>query len=72
METMFEVVLIWRRVKPINYDISLYDLELGGSFSYQGTVKIEVHIQKATKEIVINTHQLKLHSATVSDSHHGT
>jgi hypothetical protein len=25
-------------VKPINYAISIYDLELGGAFSYQGTV----------------------------------
>ena len=54
------------RVKPVNYDISIYDLELGGAFSYQGAVTIEMEIRKPTKEIVLNAHQLKIHSAIVS------
>ena len=53
-------------VKPINYDISLYDLELGGGFSYQGTVNILSKISKSSKEITLNAHQLKIHSAEVS------
>ncbi len=53
------------RVKPINYDISLFDLELGGGFSYQGTVKIDVDIKEATENIVLNSHQLKVHSAEI-------
>ncbi|KAI9807547.1 MAG: hypothetical protein M1825_005487 [Sarcosagium campestre] len=50
-------------LKPTNYNISLYDLELGGAFSYQGTVKINVDIAKSTKTIVLNAHQLKLSKA---------
>lgn len=53
------------RVKPVNYNISLYDLELGGEFSYQGTVKIDLNVKNATKEIVLNAHQLKVNSAEV-------
>ncbi|KAA6410075.1 MAG: aminopeptidase 2 [Lasallia pustulata] len=53
-------------VKPVHYDISIYDLELGDAFSYQGAVTIELEIRKATKEIVLNAHQLKIHSAILS------
>ena len=53
-------------VKPVNYDISIYDIELGGAFTYQGTVTITSKIVKSTKEIVLNTHQLKIHSAELS------
>jgi aminopeptidase N len=56
-------------VKPINYDISIYDLELGGAFSYQGTVNILSKIIKSSKEITLNTHQLKIHSAEVQLEH---
>ncbi|KAF2811700.1 uncharacterized protein BDZ99DRAFT_497372 [Mytilinidion resinicola] len=50
-------------VKPSHYSISLYDLELGGEWSYQGTVAIDLEIKKSTKEIVLNSLQLKIHSA---------
>jgi aminopeptidase N len=53
-------------VKPINYDLSLYDLEFGGAFSYQGTVAILAKIVRSTNEIILNTHQLIIHSAEVS------
>lgn len=53
-------------VKPVNYDLSIYDIELGGAFSYQGTVSILSKITKPTKDITLNTHQLKIHSAEVS------
>ena len=52
-------------VKPVHYDLSIHDLELGGEFSFQGELKIDLEIQKATKEVVINAHQLKLHSAMI-------
>jgi len=58
-------------VKPINYDISIFDLELGGAFSYQGIVDITVKIKQPIKEVVLNTHQLKIHSATVSTEGEG-
>lgn len=53
-------------VKPSNYDLSIYDIELGGSWSYQGTVTIQSKINKSTKEITLNTTQIKIHSAEVS------
>ena len=52
-------------MKPINYAISLYDLELGGAFSYQGTIKIDVDIKNSTKEVILNANQLKVHNAEV-------
>ncbi|EKD21015.1 uncharacterized protein L3040_004632 [Drepanopeziza brunnea f. sp. 'multigermtubi'] len=55
-------------IKPINYDISLYDIELGGAFSYKGTVSILGRIVKSTKEITLNSHLLKIQSAEVSVS----
>jgi aminopeptidase N len=52
-------------VKPINYDLSIYDLELGGAFSYQGSVSILSKITRSTRDITLNAHQLKLHGAEV-------
>jgi len=56
-------------IKPINYDISIYDIELGGNFGYQGTVSILSKIIKNSKEIVLNSHELKIHSAEVQLEH---
>ncbi|TVY83728.1 Aminopeptidase [Lachnellula suecica] len=53
-------------VKAVNYDLSIHDIELGGAFSYQGTVNILSKITKGTKKIVLNTHLIKIHSAEVS------
>ena len=53
-------------IKPINYDLSIYDLELGGSFTYQGTVSILAKILRSTNEIILNSHQLIIHSAEVT------
>ena len=56
------------RVKPINYAISIFDIELGGGYSYHGTVKIEIDIKQSTDEIVLNTHELKIKSASVQSA----
>ncbi|CAG8957503.1 hypothetical protein HYFRA_00011485 [Hymenoscyphus fraxineus] len=53
-------------LKAINYAISIYDIELGGNFTYQGTVSILSNITKPSKEITLNTHQLKIHSAELT------
>jgi aminopeptidase N len=53
-------------IKPSNYNLSLFDLELGGSWTYQGKVDIDVEVKRETKEIVLNTHHLKVHSAEIS------
>ena len=52
-------------LKPTNYALSLHDLEFGGAFSYQGTVKIDVEIRKSTAEVVLNANQLRVHDAEV-------
>ncbi|KAL2041709.1 hypothetical protein N7G274_005493 [Stereocaulon virgatum] len=54
-------------VKPVHYAIELFDLELGGAFAYQGTVRIEININKAVEEITLNTHQLNVSSAGFID-----
>ncbi|EPE34977.1 Metalloproteases (zincins), catalytic [Glarea lozoyensis ATCC 20868] len=50
-------------IKAINYDISIHDLEMGGAFGYQGTVNILSKIVKPSKDITLNTHEIKIHSA---------
>ena len=55
-----------RSIKPTNYNLSLFDLELGGSWTYQGKVDIDVEVKRETKDIVLNTHQLKIHGADIS------
>ena len=53
-------------VKPTHYAIELFDLELGGGFSFRGTVKIEVNVMKPAKQITLNAHQLSIVSAEVT------
>ncbi|KAL8789622.1 MAG: hypothetical protein Q9213_001058 [Squamulea squamosa] len=53
-------------VKPTHYEISLHDLDLGGTFSYKGSVKIEILVKSAAKEIVVNAHEIKIHDVHVS------
>lgn len=50
-------------IKPIHYGLSLYDLELGGSWTYKGQVSMKAQIKRATKEIVLNAHLLKITGA---------
>ncbi|KAI4196382.1 MAG: hypothetical protein LQ348_002323 [Seirophora lacunosa] len=59
-------------VKPVNYEISLYDLELGGDFNYKGLVKIELQVKRPTKKIVINAHQLKVEHVQLSSESAGS
>ena len=53
-------------MKPSHYELSLYDLELGGAFTFQGTVKITINITSPVQEILLNAHQLKLNSASIA------
>jgi aminopeptidase N len=53
-------------VKPLHYDLSIYDLEHANAFSYQGTVSILAKITQITNEIVLNAHQLTISAAEVS------
>ena len=50
-------------VKPVHYDISLWNLEFGGDWKYKGLVKIDTRIIQATKEIVLNAKELDIQEA---------
>lgn len=52
--------------KPVHYHVSLFDLELGGSWSYKGVVKIDTRILSPTKDIVLNSKEIDVQSASIS------
>ncbi|KAI8683556.1 Aminopeptidase [Fusarium keratoplasticum] len=52
-------------VKPKHYNLSLRDLEFT-NWTYKGTVTIDSEITKPTKEVIVNTLDLKLSHAKVS------
>ncbi|KAL4915575.1 peptidase family M1-domain-containing protein [Aspergillus aurantiobrunneus] len=56
-------------VKPGHYEISLFDLQLGGSWSYKGTVKISSKVTGPTKEVVLNSKDIEVHHAEVFGEH---
>jgi aminopeptidase N len=47
----------------------VHSLEFLGDWSYQGDVRIALDIKKNAKEIVLNSNQLKIHSAKLSTEH---
>ncbi|KAF2097331.1 hypothetical protein NA57DRAFT_57923 [Rhizodiscina lignyota] len=49
--------------KPSNYNLSLYSVNFSPNWDYQGTVTISGAVTQSSKEIVLNTHQLKIHEA---------
>ncbi|KAJ5095184.1 hypothetical protein N7532_007475 [Penicillium argentinense] len=51
--------------KPVNYHVSLFDLQLGGSWGYKGIVKIDLKVTRATKEIVLNSKDIEVQGAEV-------
>ncbi|KID96705.1 Peptidase M1, alanine aminopeptidase/leukotriene A4 hydrolase, partial [Metarhizium majus ARSEF 297] len=55
-------------LKPVHYNVSLRDLEFK-NWTYQGTVTIDSEIVKPTKEIVLNTLEIKITSAKVLVDH---
>lgn len=52
-------------IKPVNYDLSISNLEFGGEWSYEGLVKIDSKVKQATTEVVINTKELEIKGAEV-------
>ncbi len=52
-------------IKPVNYELSLFNLEFGGKWSYDGLVKIASKVKQATNELVINTNELDIKGAEV-------
>jgi aminopeptidase N len=53
-------------VKPINYAISLFDLLPHEPWTYQGQCDIDLEIKNSVSSITLNTHELKIHSASLS------
>ena len=53
------------RVKPVNYDISFYDLKFEGDFSYHGSVRIHLQVKKPIKEITLNANQVIIEVAVI-------
>ncbi|KAJ4657494.1 hypothetical protein HRR90_002732 [Exophiala dermatitidis] len=52
-------------IKPVNYSLSLFNLELGGHWSYDGVVKIDSKVKHETQELVINSKELEINGADV-------
>ncbi|GCB19566.1 alanine/arginine aminopeptidase [Aspergillus awamori] len=52
-------------VKPVHYNVSLFDLQFGGSWGYKGTVKIDSKVNRPTKEIVLNSKEIEVQDAEV-------
>ncbi|KAJ5044098.1 hypothetical protein NUH16_000895 [Penicillium rubens] len=51
--------------KPVNYHVSLFDLQFGGSWEYKGALKIDLKVTRATSEIVLNSKEIEVQSAEV-------
>jgi aminopeptidase N len=55
-------------VKPVHYNVSLRDLEFE-TWTYKGTVTIDSEIVKPTKQVILNTLELKLSGAKATVQH---
>lgn len=53
-------------IKPIHYNLRLFNFELLERFSYQGTVDITLIIDTTSTTIVLNSHQLTIHKAHIT------
>ena len=52
-------------IKPTHYDLSLFNLEFGGEWSFDGLVKIHSKVKSDTEELVINVKELQISSVEV-------
>ncbi|KAL2817221.1 peptidase family M1-domain-containing protein [Aspergillus cavernicola] len=52
-------------VKPTHYGISLFDLQLSGSWGYKGIVKISSKVNGPTKEVVVNVKEIEVQLAVI-------
>lgn len=53
-------------VKPNHYHVSLFDLQLGSSWAYNGVVKIAAKVNRPTSEIVLNVNEIEIKNALVT------
>ncbi|KAI5289595.1 hypothetical protein KEM54_003600, partial [Ascosphaera aggregata] len=54
-----------KAVKPVHYHLSIYDLKFAGSWSYNGTVKIDSKVTEETDEVVLNVKEIVVHHAEI-------
>lgn len=52
-------------IKPLNYNLSLSNLQFSGNWQYDGVVNISSKVQQDTDEIVLNVKDVKITDASV-------
>lgn len=52
-------------LKPIHYDISLFNVKYEAPWSYEGLVKIDTKVVKSTKDVVLNIKKLEIQHAKI-------
>ncbi|KAH8805355.1 peptidase family M1-domain-containing protein [Xylogone sp. PMI_703] len=53
-------------IKPVHYSLRIFDLELGGKFSYKGNVQIHFRSTADVKDIMVNICGLQVYRAEVT------
>ncbi|KAK4502522.1 hypothetical protein PRZ48_005947 [Zasmidium cellare] len=53
-------------VRPEHYSLTLTNLRTEAPWTYSGHVEIVLQVRRATRVIVLNSHELKIHSAQVT------
>lgn len=51
-------------IKPLNYDLSLSNLQFSGDWKYDGLVKVAAKVQQGTDEVVVNVKDIKITGAS--------
>ena len=54
-------------VKPLNYRLSLFNLQFGGDWGYDGRLVIDAEVAKSTSELTLNTKFIDIKSAQILD-----
>lgn len=55
-------------IKPLNYNLSIFNLQFSGDWQYDGVVKIASQVQKETDEVVVNVKDIKITGASFEDN----
>lgn len=63
--TMSDRVVLPATLRPFHYELSIYVVEMGGRFTFHGTVRIHATVAHKCKEILLNTNELEILSAEV-------
>ena len=54
-------------IKPLNYRLSLFNLQFGGDWSYDGRLVIDAEVSKSTTELTLNSKEINIKSAQLLD-----